>query len=185
LCANTVRGRVLELGAGFGRVSHHLRERGLQVVTTDADPKLADMYRSRGWADACEVTLPQIPPHLGKFDAVIALRGVLGSAGDIDAVYQSLARIREVLNPGGHLIISSSRVSTLFLLPNRSPLEYRVRFIYHGHRSPWLRFTALPDWLAVPFLNGLGFTNVQIVEPAISDGAGFYLFSQLRESAST
>jgi SAM-dependent methyltransferase len=178
-CINNISGRVLELGAGFGRVSSHLRERGVSVITTDADPALVQMYRARGWTDACALALPEVPHSLGKFDAVIALRGVLGSSGEIDAVYESLARIREVLNPGGRLIISSSRVNTLFVLPGRSPLEYRIRFIYRGQRSTWLRFTALPEWLAIPFLKRLGFINVQVLEPAISDGAGYYVFAQV------
>ena len=177
-CINNIGGRVLEIGAGFGRVSNHLRERGFSVITTDADPALVQMYRARGWTDAGELMLPEVPASLGKFDAVIALRGVLGAAGEIDAVYESLARIRAALNPGGRLIFSSSRVTNLLVLPDRSPLEYRLRFIYRGQRSSWLRFTALPEWLAVPFLKRLGFINVQILEPAISDGVGYYVFAE-------
>ena len=183
LCVSPVRGRILELGAGFGRVSDYLRQRGQSVVTTDADPEIVAMYQSRGWTDSCEIALPNFPQGLGKFDAVIALRGVLSLSGEIDAVYQSLARIRDLLNPGGRLIFSSSRVSSLLSFPGRSPLEYRVRFIYRSHRSLWLSCTAVPEWLAIPFLRGLGFVNLQIVDPATTDGAGYFVMAQLNDRA--
>lgn len=181
ICAGLARGRVLELGAGFGRVSRVLRERGLEVVTTDADPDIVAMYRARGWSEACEVTLPDVPASLGKFDTVIALRGVLSMTGELDNVHRSLQRIRQLLNPGGCLIFTSARLNTLLLLPGRSPLEYRVRFIYRGHRSPWLRATTLPEWIAIPFLRELGFNSIDMLEPSISEGAGYYALAKLSE----
>lgn len=179
ITVSLARGRVLELGAGFGRISHQLRLKGMEVVTTDADPDIVAMYRSRGWTDAIEISLPEIPPSVGKFDTVIALRGVLSLTGEIDVVYRSLRRIREFLNPGGRLIFTSSKVNALLLLPGKSPLEYRIRFIYRGSRSPWLRGTALPEWLAIPFLRELGFTRIETLDGAPTEGAGYYAIATL------
>jgi SAM-dependent methyltransferase len=177
LTVGMARGRVLELGAGSARVSRHLRDQGLEAIATDADSDLVAMYKTRGWADARQVTLPDIPASLGKFDTVIALRGVLSLAGELDLVLRSIRNIRRLLNPGGRLIFTSSRVSALLLLPGRSPLEYRVRFIYRGCRSPWLRATAIPEWLAIPLLKEEGFVTVETVESSVSDGAGYYVFA--------
>lgn len=174
ICVSLARGRVLELGAGFGRVSRILLERNMEVIATDADPDVVAMYRARGWSEATEVTLPDIPLSLGKFDTIIALRGVLGLAGELDQVLHGLQRIRELLNPGGRLIFTSSKVNNLLPLPGRSPLEYRYRMIYRGCRSPWQRVTALPEWLSVPFLRALGFTGIQTLDPSTSEGAGYY-----------
>jgi 2-polyprenyl-3-methyl-5-hydroxy-6-metoxy-1,4-benzoquinol methylase len=173
------RGRVLEIGAGFARVSRCLREHGFDVVTTDADPELVAMYRARGWSSVGEITLPDVPTSFGRFDTIITLRGVLSLAGEIDQVYLTLQRLRQLLNPGGRLIFTSSKVNTLLFISGRSPLEYRYRYLYQGCRSPWLRATALPEWLAVPLLRGLGFDNVQILEPPNSDGAGYYAIASL------
>jgi SAM-dependent methyltransferase len=179
LIVKLIKGRALELGAGPARVSRALRDRGVQVVTTDADNEIVEMYSARGWADSCPVSLPEIPAVLGKFDAVIALRGVLGLSGEIDAVRLSLQRIRDSLNPGGRLIFTASRVQSVLVVAGRSPLEYRVRFIYRGRRSAWLRGTALPEWLAIPFLNELGFGNLQTIEPVSSEGIGYVVLAQL------
>lgn len=178
-CVSLSRGRVLELGAGFARVSHSLRKRSLEVIATDSDPDIVSMYRARGWTDARELTLPDVPDDLGRFDTVIALRGVFPLIGELDRVLLGLERIRDVLNPGGRLIFTSSHVNTLLPMPGRSPLEYRYRLIYRGYRSPWLRATALPEWLAVPILKWLGFSDIQILEPSTSEGAGYYAIATL------
>jgi SAM-dependent methyltransferase len=177
LTVGMARGRVLELGAGSARVSRHLRDLGLKVVASDADPDLVAMYKSRGWSDARQITLPDIQASLGKFDTVIALRGVLSLAGELDLVLRSIRQIKRLLNPGGRLIFTSSRVNALLLLPGRSPLEYRVRFIYRGCRSPWLRATAIPEWLAIPLLKEEGFVTVETVDSSTSEGAGYYAFA--------
>lgn len=179
VCASLARGRVLELGAGFGRVSSCLREQGLEVVTTDSDPEIVSMYRARGWASAQEVTLPEIPPSLGKFDTIIALRGVISMTGELDQVLRALRRIKQSLNPGGKLIFTSSKLSALLLIPGRSPLEYRIRFIYRGFRSLWVRATALPEWLAIPFLKEQGFHSIETLDASSADGAGYYAFATL------
>lgn len=179
ITVSLARGRVLELGAGFGRVSRVLRDRGLEVVATDSDPQLVTMYKTRGWSDARSVTLPVLSESLGKFDTVIALRGILGLAGELDSVYQGVRGIRRLLNPGGRLIFTSSRVNTVVVLPGRSPLEYRYRLIYLGCRSPWVRATALPEWLAIPFLRELGFGNIEILDPSSLEGVGYYAFASL------
>src|SRR5204863_4388583 len=43
-----VRGRVLDVGCGAGRVSLHLQERGLDVVGIDVSPLAVQVARHRG-----------------------------------------------------------------------------------------------------------------------------------------
>ena len=47
-----VRGRVLDVGCGAGRVAVHLQERGLDVVGIDVSPLAVEIARRRGLADA-------------------------------------------------------------------------------------------------------------------------------------
>jgi hypothetical protein len=37
----------------------------------------------------------------------------------------------------------------------------------------------LPEWLALPFLKELGFIDVQTLDPAATEGAGYYIFAKI------
>src|SRR5207244_242299 len=50
--ARLVRGRVLDIGAGGGRVALHFQERGLDVVSIDVSPGAVEVMRERGVRDA-------------------------------------------------------------------------------------------------------------------------------------
>lgn len=52
-----VRGRVLDVGCGGGRVSLHLQERELEVVGIDSSPGAIAACRRRGVRDARELDL--------------------------------------------------------------------------------------------------------------------------------
>jgi 2-polyprenyl-3-methyl-5-hydroxy-6-metoxy-1,4-benzoquinol methylase len=105
-------GRILDLGAGTGRLSQRLVADGCDVVMLDAsEPMLA---RARRAADAPVVlgdafALPLAP---GSFDAVVALRVVFHFA-EFDALLHSVAPL---LRPGGRFIFDTYRWTPRALL---------------------------------------------------------------------
>jgi hypothetical protein len=58
-----VRGRVLDLGCGAGRVGLHLQSRGHEVVGIDVSPLAVEIARQRGLADV----------RLGTFDSAVGV----------------------------------------------------------------------------------------------------------------
>ncbi len=66
-----VRGRVLDVGAGAGRVSLHLQERGHEVVAIDISPGAVEVCRRRGVRDARLCRFEDVGPELGVFDTVV------------------------------------------------------------------------------------------------------------------
>ncbi len=61
-----VRGRVLDLGCGAGRVCLHLQERGLDVVGIDTSPGAIEACRRRGVRDARLLALAEVDARLGS-----------------------------------------------------------------------------------------------------------------------
>ena len=66
-----VRGRVLDVGCGAGRVALELERRGREVVAIDASPLAVEVCRRRGVSDARVLRLEDVGPELGVFDTLI------------------------------------------------------------------------------------------------------------------
>ena len=66
-----VRGRVLDVGAGGGRVPLHLQERGHEVVAIDSSPGAVEACRRRGVRDARLLSIDGVDESLGRFDTIV------------------------------------------------------------------------------------------------------------------
>jgi SAM-dependent methyltransferase len=99
--------RVLEVGAGTGNLTQFLRDRDV-VVATDVDPDYVELLRRR-FENSSNVDVTTfdlaapIPPDLGeqRFDTIICLNVLEHIADDRGA----LTRLRELLQPGGRLLL--------------------------------------------------------------------------------
>ena len=65
------RERVLDVGAGAGRVALHLQEKGHDVVAIDASPGAVEVCHRRGVRDARVLKLEEADSSLGRFDTVV------------------------------------------------------------------------------------------------------------------
>ena len=99
--------RVLEVGAGTGNLTQFLRDRDV-VVATDIDPDYVELLRRRfEHSSNVDVALfdlaGEVPPELAgqRFDTIICLNVLEHIADDRGA----LRRVRELLQPGGRLLL--------------------------------------------------------------------------------
>ena len=103
-----LRGRVLELGCGAGRVTGHLAGLAGEVHALDISAAMVDRARE---------DLPQVAFHVGDmtdlsafrdtpFDALLALYNVIDVLDDAERAAQ-LDRMHAVVVPGGLLVMSS------------------------------------------------------------------------------
>ena len=94
----TLRGRVLEIGAGTGlNVPHYPPD--ADVVYTEPDPHMAARLRRRG-VEVVEAGAESLPFEDASFDFVVSTL-VLCTVPDVPA---TLAEVRRVLKPGGQLV---------------------------------------------------------------------------------
>ena len=103
--------RVLEIGCGEGELAAALQS----VIAIDSDPLAIGKAKARG-VDARVATWPEF--HDAPFDAVLFTR----SLHHIEQLDRAVTRARELLKPGGHLIIEDF-----------APAEMSPRFL------AWLR----------------------------------------------
>lgn len=105
-------GRVLDVGAGSGCHSLALAKAGKESVAIDISPLSVEVMRVRG-VDARLVNLYD-ESFAEKFDTVLMLMNGTGIIGTLENMETFFTRIRQLLNPGGCVLIDSSDLRYLF-----------------------------------------------------------------------
>lgn len=162
-----VRGRVLDIGCGAGRVCLHLQGRGLDVVGIDNSAAAVDACRRRGVRDVRQVAIDEVDRRLGRFDTLLMLGNNFGLLGTEKGAQQSLRRLHGVTNRGGRLVGQSfdPHGST-----DPTQLDYgarnvergrpfghqRVRVRYLDRATPWFDVTLFSQDELAALLDGTG-----------------------------
>lgn len=102
-----VRGRVLDVGVGAGRVALHLQERGHEVVGIDNSPLTVEVARRRGVKDARLVAFADIGPDLGVFDTVVMMCNNFGLFGSAAGAKRMLTRLRRLTSEDARIVAGS------------------------------------------------------------------------------
>ena len=105
-------GKVLDVGAGSGCHSLALAKAGKESVAIDISPLSVEVMRERG-VDARLVNLYD-ESFAEKFDTVLMLMNGTGIIGTLENMETFFTRIRQLLNPGGCVLIDSSDLRYLF-----------------------------------------------------------------------
>ena len=112
-------GRVLDVGSGMGRVAEALRRRGHQVVAVEPDGELAEQSRrTYPEVDVVPVTALQLDAatlerhgHPAAYDLVVVVGNVMVFLAE-DTERATLARLRDLLAPGGRILCGFELLAT-------------------------------------------------------------------------
>jgi len=150
-------GPVLDLGAGAGRASLYLQERGLRVTAVDASPGAAEVCRRRGVAD---VRLGDVndPPADQPWAGVLLLSGNLGLGGSWEGNRRLLARLAELVVPGAVLVGDS--------VTPTGPARVVLRIRYRHLVTPWWPQYNVPAAQMAALVDGTGWR----IEMHLEDG---------------
>jgi SAM-dependent methyltransferase len=153
-----VRGRVLDIGCGAGRVCLHLQERGLDVVGVDNSPSAVEGCRRRGVKDVRLCAIDGVDERLGSFDTLVMLGNNFGLIGGEASARRALRAMHAVTRPGGRLLGQSFDpqgdpgqwgYATRNARRGRFPGTQRVRVRYRDFATPWFDHTLFsPDEMA-------------------------------------
>jgi len=145
-----VRGRVLDVGCGAGRVALHLQERAHEVMAIDSSPLAVRVARKRGVRNAQVLSLADIDESLGIFDTVLVLRNNFGLVG-------TEAEARHLLRGLNALTSERARIITDSVDPERDknpawrtyrsrrggksrPVAQRLRVRWRNYATPWFHY---------------------------------------------
>lgn len=101
---DTLRGPVLDVGAGAGSYALYLQDRGLEVTAIDNSPKAVDVCRARGCRDARVMDLRALDLEPNRFESVIIMGNTLGAHQTPDTLPRFLEALRDTVREGGSLL---------------------------------------------------------------------------------
>jgi SAM-dependent methyltransferase len=96
LAMDYVRGRVLDIGCGAGRVALYLQEQGLDVVGIDVSPGAIEAAKSRGVENARLMNAETLEFPEDTFDTVILFGNNFGILGKIQNVVSMLRGLKMI-----------------------------------------------------------------------------------------
>lgn len=112
LALEMAEGEILDVGAGSGCHSLALKAMGKKVKAIDISPLSVKVMKERG-LDAAQVNFYD-PSFSERFDTVLMLMNGTGIIGTLDNIPSFFARLKDMLRPGGSVLIDSSDLRYLF-----------------------------------------------------------------------
>lgn len=107
------RGRVLDVGAGTGSHALWLQQQGIDTTALEMSPGLCNVMRQRGVAHPVEADFFAWQPD-GLYDTLLMLMNGVGLVGKLDRLPEFYHRAKQLLAPGGQLLLDSSDIAYLF-----------------------------------------------------------------------
>jgi SAM-dependent methyltransferase len=169
------RGRILDVGAGGGRIPLHFQQKGYDVVAIDASPGTIEACRRRGVRDARVMRIEDVDASLGVFDTVVMFGnnlGLLASRAKAPRILRRLARITserariiaEGTDPystddAGHLAYHERNRQR-----GRMGGQLRIRIRFREIASPWFDYLFLSRRELEEILEGTGWRLIRMIE---------------------
>jgi SAM-dependent methyltransferase len=177
-----VRGRVLDVGVGAGRVALELQRRGRTVVAIDISPLVARVARRRGVKNVKVMALDAFDGKLGRFDTVVMFMNNFGLFGTPANARRLLRRFHGLTTERARIVATTSDGSRTKNPAHRAyrrrnadrgrlPGQDRYRLRSGARSTPWF------DWLSVSpeelesIVRGTGWHVGRLVG---KDGESFY-----------
>jgi SAM-dependent methyltransferase len=143
------RGRVLDIGAGAGRVSLYLQKRGCKVTAIDNSPLAIQVCRKRGVKDARVIAIDDVGEFSpGTFDTVVMYGNNFGLFGSRARAKQLLKTLHWRTTPNAVFIVESNDP---YKTSDPSHLAYQKRNRKRGRMSGQLKIRirfreSIGDW---------------------------------------
>ena len=147
------QGKILDAGAGSGCHALALQEMGKEVCAIDISPLSVEVMKERGVRDVRHTNL--FDEHFQEgFDTILMLMNGSGIIGKLENIPAFFDRMKQLLRPGGCILMDSSDLRYLFEDEDGSFL-IDLAGDYYGEIDYRMQYKAVRgdkfDWLYVDF----------------------------------
>jgi SAM-dependent methyltransferase len=180
-----VKGRVLDIGCGAGRVALYLQKRGFDVSGIDISPLAVKVCKFRGLKKVRVLSISNIGPKLGKFDTLLMFGNNFGLFGSFRRARLLLRRLYEATSDDARTIAESTDpyktrdpAHLAYQKVNRSrgrmSGQIRIRVRYRTYMTPWFdylmvskremrRIIAGTGWRIERFIDSTGSQYIAVI----------------------
>lgn len=145
-------GRILDVGAGSGCHSLVLQEMGKESLAIDISPWAVEVMKKRG-IDACLTNVFDMG-FTGRFDTILMLMNGSGIIGKLKNMPAFLTRVKQLLAPGGCVLMDSTDLRYLYEDEDGSYLV-DLAADYYGEVDFQMQYGKVKgepfDWLYIDF----------------------------------
>lgn len=146
-------GSILDVGAGSGCHTLALQQAGKEVLAIDISPRSVEVMQHRGVRQACLANL--FDEHFcGSFDTVLMLMNGSGIVGRLENLPLFFRRMKQLLRPGGCILMDSSDLRYLFEEEDGS-FSIDLAAGYYGEVDFQMQYGSMKgepfDWLYIDF----------------------------------
>lgn len=113
LALDQCRGNVLDVGAGAGCHTLALQERGLEVTALDISTGAIAAMEQRGVRQMLHGDVFALKGK-ASYDTLLLLMNGIGIAGNLEGLERFLEHAKNLLKPGGQLLLESSDILYMF-----------------------------------------------------------------------
>lgn len=146
-------GSILDVGAGSGCHSLALQQAGKEVVAIDISPLSVEVMRQRGVQCVHQANLFD-KRFVGTFDTVLMLMNGSGIVGCLENLPQFFQRMKQLLRPGGCVLMDSSDLRYIFEEEDGS-FAIDLAAGYYGEVDFSMQYGSVKgepfDWLYIDF----------------------------------
>lgn len=176
-----VRGRVLDIGAGAGRHSLYLQNKGFRVTAIDPSPAAVELGRLRGIRDVREKSLADLTPCDGRFDTILMFGNNFGLFGSFREARKLLRMLAQLTSRRGQILATSTDpyrttdpVHLAYHRRNRSldrmSGQLRLRVKYKLRTSTWFDYLLVSEAEMRQIVEGTGW---EVGEILADDGPAY------------
>jgi len=168
------RGRVLDVGAGAGRVALHFQEKGHDVVAIDASAGAVEVCRRRGARDARLCRIEEVDASLGVFDTVVMYGNNLGLLSSRTKGGRILRRLYRITSERARILgecldpySTDDPIHLTYHEHNRKRGrmggQIRIRIRFRDIATPWLDYLFLSEDELRELLAGTGWRLARMI----------------------
>jgi SAM-dependent methyltransferase len=176
-----LRGRVLDVGCGAGRVALELQRRRVHVVGLDGSPLAVEAARLRGVKDVWCQNMEDLGVELSSFDALVLFGNNFGLFATPERARARLVAWAEATSAECRLFVESTApyfggapgMDRTYYRRNvqrgRSPGQVRLRYHYGGAVGEWFSWLFVSREEMRRIVRGTGWHVAEIVGPGPGD----------------